>query len=104
MFQKSSRSFSIDEISEKQIKSQQGDAFTDCHFFLTTGCTNGYLCRYRHQEEIKNNPNTPECRNWLNYNCSDANCHYKHSPRKVCLFHLKEIIGEYEFKYQYRIN
>ena len=51
----------------------------DCHFFMTTGCTKGAECGFRHSDAAKENPKV--CRHWLSNTCSKLGCTYRHPTR-----------------------
>jgi hypothetical protein len=51
----------------------------DCHFFMTTGCTKGTECGFRHSDAAKENPKV--CRHWLSNSCSKLGCTYRHPTR-----------------------
>ncbi|KAF6160718.1 hypothetical protein GIB67_035919 [Kingdonia uniflora] len=53
---------------------------TDCVYFLASPltCKKGNECEYRHSEEARMNPR--DCWFWLNGNCLNAKCSFRHPP------------------------
>ncbi|TKY59737.1 Zinc finger CCCH domain-containing protein 17 [Spatholobus suberectus] len=53
---------------------------TDCVYFLASPltCKKGNECEYRHSEYARVNPR--DCRYWLNGNCLNPKCSFRHPP------------------------
>ncbi|KAF3678825.1 putative tobamovirus multiplication protein 3-like [Capsicum annuum] len=53
---------------------------TDCVYFLASPftCKKGSECEYRHSDMARLNPR--DCRYWLNGNCLNPTCAYRHPP------------------------
>ncbi|KAL2343578.1 hypothetical protein Fmac_004863 [Flemingia macrophylla] len=53
---------------------------TDCVYFLASPltCKKGIECEYRHSEYARVNPR--DCRYWLNGNCLNPKCPFRHPP------------------------
>ncbi|KAE9601002.1 hypothetical protein Lal_00008105 [Lupinus albus] len=77
----------VAQQSQPQIQSPtlsaQDDALkrnTDCVYFLASPltCKKGNECEYRHSEYARVNPR--DCRYWLNGNCLNPKCSFRHPP------------------------
>ncbi len=53
----------------------------DCHFFMTTGCSKGAECSFRHSSAAKET--TTVCRHWLSNSCSKLGCTFRHPTRQA---------------------
>mmetsp|Transcript_39816 Transcript_39816/g.52473 ORF Transcript_39816/g.52473 Transcript_39816/m.52473 type:complete len:532 (+) Transcript_39816:112-1707(+) len=59
----------------------------DCHFFMTTGCTKGDACLYRHSELAKSNPSVV-CHFWMKGHCANGeSCKFVH-PSDMAMPHF----------------
>jgi len=54
---------------------------TDCVFFLTSSCTKGANCEFRHCTATLTNPVL--CRNWIKGGCPNDNCAFRHPTHFV---------------------
>ncbi|GLJ30863.1 hypothetical protein SUGI_0613510 [Cryptomeria japonica] len=57
--------------------------YTDCVYFLASPltCKKGIECEYRHSENARINPR--HCWYWLNGNCLNPHCAFRHPPLEV---------------------
>ncbi|CAL0329840.1 unnamed protein product [Lupinus luteus] len=70
-------------LIQSPTPSAQDDALkrnTDCVYFLASPltCKKGNECEYRHSEYARVNPR--DCWYWLNGNCLNAKCSFRHPP------------------------
>ncbi len=63
----------------------------DCHFFMTTGCSKGAECSFRHSTAAKET--TTVCRHWLSNSCSKLGCTFRHPTRQAAATPPAAVMG-----------
>ncbi|GMY18023.1 zinc finger CCCH domain-containing protein 17 [Fagus crenata] len=76
------------EVPKASTSTAQEEALkrnTDCVYFLASPltCKKGSECEYRHSEFARLNPR--DCWYWLNGNCLNAKCSFRHPPLDAAL-------------------
>ncbi|WOH07541.1 hypothetical protein DCAR_0726973 [Daucus carota subsp. sativus] len=68
------------EISRTSAEDEALRRNTDCVYFLASPltCKKGSECEYRHSEAARLNPR--DCYYWLNNNCTNPKCAFRHPP------------------------
>jgi hypothetical protein len=66
---------------ETRKKREMAETGEDCHFFMTSGCTKGAECGFRHSSAAKDN--TMVCRHWNQHGCTKLGCTFRHPTRPV---------------------
>eukprot|EP00727_Mastigamoeba_balamuthi_P004308 m51a1_g13875 putative zinc finger ccch domain-containing protein 17-like (388) ;mRNA; f:638601-640096 len=65
-------------------------SLTDCHFFMTSGCTKGAACPFRHCEQAK--ATVTACPGWQPGTCNSVTCPMRH-PVRSAAHSLPSVLG-----------